>query len=420
MISYGHTPIRYIWALIAGGKQQRCAQSVIAMLRPGGAAFRSWRERERISRAKSSASNRMRLTIRTSIVAATILGGLCGATGAQAATVSIGVAAPLSGPSALLGKQIEAGAILAATAASAELTIADDACTASGGAEAARKFVAAKVGMVVGFLCTEAIEAALPLLKDAGIPVVTVGVRADSLTDGREKSGWPVFRLGPRGDAERNAAASILTTLWRDELFAIVDDGTIYGRELAETFRAAAEQAELKPVFVDTFRPQMDNQIGLIGRLKKAGATRVFVGGDGVDVAIMARDAAELDAGIVFAGGEDLRAAMGDVPYASGTLMIAPPEWAELADKSVLEAFAAAEIIPEGYALPTYAAVQIAVAAAERTTQADKKIGDALATDQFPTAIGRIHFDAKGDLAQNPYRLFRFDGKRFVQMEAVP
>ena len=48
-----------------------------------------------------------------------------------------------------------------------------------------------------------------------------------------------MFRLGPRGDDERNAAATLLTRLWADELFAIVDDGTIYGRELAESFRAA-------------------------------------------------------------------------------------------------------------------------------------------------------------------------------------
>lgn len=332
--------------------------------------------------------------------------------------LAIGVAAPLSGASALLGKQIEAGAMLAAPANGAELTISDDACSAEGGTEAAKKFVAAKVGAVVGFLCTEAIEAAMPALKDAGIPVITVGVRTDSLTDGREKTGWPAFRLGPRGDDERNATATILTKLWRGELFAIIDDGTIYGRELAETVRAVAEQAALKPVFIDTFRPQMDNQIGLIGRLKKAGATRVFVGGDGVDVAIMSRDAEQLDAGMVFAGGEALRAAPGDVPYTVGTLMIAPPEWADKADQPTLDAFAAANIVPEGYALPAYAAVQIAVAADEAATNSAKTISDMLLSQEFSTVIGPIRFNKKGDLAQNPYRLFRFDGTRFVPLEA--
>ncbi len=72
--------------------------------------------------------------------------------------------------------------------------------------------------------------------------------------------------------------------------------------------RAAAEQAGLKPVFVDTFRPQLDNQIGLVGRLRKAGATHVFAGGDRDDIAIMARDAAELGVPLVIAGGETLRA----------------------------------------------------------------------------------------------------------------
>src|SRR4029079_6593638 len=124
----------------------------------------------------------------------------------------------------------------------------DDACTADGGAAAAREFVDAKVNVVVGFLCTDASEAALPVLKDANSPVITVGVRTESRTDRRAKTGWPVYRLGPRGDDERHAGASTLTRLWQKELFAIIDDGTIYGREMAETFRAAAEQAALKPV----------------------------------------------------------------------------------------------------------------------------------------------------------------------------
>ncbi|BAV44966.1 ABC-type branched-chain amino acid transport system, periplasmic component [Mesorhizobium loti] len=339
---------------------------------------------------------------------------LAGAASAQ--TLTIGVAAPLSGPSAILGKQIEAGAGLAALANGIELKTVDDACTADGGAAAARDFAAAKVSVVVGFLCTDAIEAAMPILKDANIPVITVGVRTESLTDRRAKTSWPVYRLGPRGDDERNAVASTLTRLWQNELFAIIDDGTIYGREMAETFRAAAEQAALKPVFVDTFRPQVDNQIGLVGRLKKAGATHVFAGGDGDDISIMGRDAAQLQAGIVFAGGENLRAPPGDVPYATGTLMIAPPEWADFADPKVLESFSAQKIVPDGYTLPAYAAVEIAKAASALSS--DKPLADALTGHDFTTAIGPIRFDAKGDLSQSPYRVFRFDGTRFVPLES--
>jgi branched-chain amino acid transport system substrate-binding protein len=339
------------------------------------------------------------------------------ASAASAQTLLVGVAAPLSGPSALLGRQVEAGTGLAAEANGIELKTMDDACTADGGAAAAREFAAAKVNIVVGFLCTEAIEAAMPILKDANIPVITVGVRTESLTDRRAKTGWPVYRLGPRGDDERNAVASSLARLWQNELFAIIDDGTIYGREIAETLRAAAEQAALKPVFVDTFRPQLDNQIGMIGRLKKAGATHVFAGGDGEDIAIMGRDAAQLSAGIVFAGGENLRTPGGDVPYATGTLMIASPEWADVADPKVLESFSARKIVPDGYTLPAYAAVEIAKAASSLAETSGKPLTEALTAQDFTTAIGPVRFDAKGDLSQSPYRVFRFDGTRFTPLE---
>lgn len=336
---------------------------------------------------------------------------LASAAPAGAQALAIGVAAPLSGPSALLGKQVEAGARIASGRLGLEAHVVDDGCTAEGGSAAARRFAADKVTAVVGFLCTEAIEAALPILKDAGIPVITVGVRTESLTDRRQKTGWPVFRLAPRGDDERNAVAAILTKLWRDQPFAVVDDGTIYGRELAETVRGAAEQAALKPVFIDTYRPGMDNQIGLAGRLKKAGATRVFVGGDGGDVALLGRDAAKLDAGLTIAGGEALRAAPADMPYANGTLMIAEPEWADVADAATLSAFSAANVIPEGYALPAYAAMQIVKAAT--ADAGERPLPDVLGSQNFATAIGPIHFDAKGDLGANPYRAFRFEGGKF-------
>lgn len=320
----------------------------------------------------------------------------------------IGVAAPLSGPSALLGKQLRDGAH-AAAAGEAALTDADDACTAEGGAAAAHQFVAAKVEIVVGFVCTEAIEAALPILKEAAIPVVTPGVRTDSLTDRRKKTGWPVYRLAPRADAERSAIGTLLTRLWRDALFAVVDDGTIYGRELAESFRIAAEQDGLKPVFVDTFRPQLDNQIGLVGRLRKAGATHLFVGGDRDDIAVIARDAQAQGVPLVIAGGETLRSAPGEVPLRAGTLMIGLPEWAEVADRQATEALAKAGVIPEGYVLPAYVAMQVAIAAAISGNPADT-----LAIKEFRTAIGPVKFDDKGDLSTIPYRLFRFDGAKFV------
>jgi branched-chain amino acid transport system substrate-binding protein len=360
----------------------------------------------------------MRAT-KSALIAAVLLGtGLSMTAGdAMAAEISIGLAAPLSGADAMLGEQLQAGVETAAAnhaRATVTLETADSACTADGGAKAAQQFVDARVGAVVGFLCTEAIEAALPILKEAGIPVITPGVRANSLTDKRYKTGWPVYRLAPRDDEESKAVAGILTKRWADKLFAIIDDGTIYGRELSENFRLAAEQAGLKPVFTDNFRPQMDNQIGLVGRLKKAGAEYVFAGGDRSDIAIIGRDATKLGLKLTIAGGEALRAVPGDVPLARGTLMIGLPDWSVSGDRAALFQLAAADISPEGYVLPGYAALQIAASALSQQG-AQGSFQKRMEDTRFDTAIGPIRFDDKGDVVGNPYRLYEWDGNSFVE-----
>ncbi len=236
-----------------------------------------------------------------------------------------------------------------------------------------------------------------------------------SRTIGPRRS-WLVYRTAPRADAERDAVDRILVDRWRDAFFAIVDDGTIYGRELAESFRLAAEEAGLKPVFVDTYRPQMDNQMALVGRLERAGATRVFVGGDHDDIAIIARDAARMGDDLVIAGGEALRAAPGAVPLPAGVLMVGLPEPAGRADENVLKQFEARGLVPEGYMLSSYDAVQIASKALTASDDSDRTLTDVLDSQRFATATGPVRFDDKGDLASNPYRLFRYDGTSFVEV----
>jgi branched-chain amino acid transport system substrate-binding protein len=349
------------------------------------------------------------------LIAACSLGAALSTAGA--AEISIGLAAPLSGSSQTLGEQLQEGVETAAAnyaGATVTLETADDACTADGGSKAARQLVDAGVGAVVGFLCTEAIEAALPILKDAHIPVITPGVRVNSLTDKRYKTGWPVYRLAARDDEESKAVADILTKRWADKLFAIIDDGTIYGRDLSENFRLAASQAGLKPVFTDNFRPQMDNQIGLVGRLKKAGAEYVFVGGDRSDIAIIGRDAEKLGLKLTIAGGEALRAAPGDVPLAKGTLMVGLPDWSETKDLIALSQLKAADIVPEGFVLPGYAALQIAAASLAPQEPAES-FKDHIEKTKFATAIGLVRFDDKGDVVGNPYRLYEWDGNAFVE-----
>jgi len=333
---------------------------------------------------------------------------------AGAQDVKIGLVAPLSGTFALLGEQFANGARVAVKDDGIALEEVDDSCTAEGGEQAASKLLEAEVTVVVGFLCTPSLEAALPLLTERGIPVLTP-VRTPNITDTKNRTGWLVWRIAPRLDDEANAVARLLVRAWRDKHFAIIDDGTIYGRELAEHLRAEAELAGLKPVLFDTFRPGLDNQIGLVGRLRRSGATHVFVGGDRSDIAIIARDARKLGYDVVLAGGEALRAADDAVRLSKGVLMIAPPLWEELASPDLLDKFRQEGIIPEGYTLLGHAAVDIAAGAARAAAADGTSITDQLQGFSFDTAVGVIRFNDKGDLANSLYRLYAYDGMHFVE-----
>ncbi|PHP66647.1 branched-chain amino acid ABC transporter substrate-binding protein [Zhengella mangrovi] len=337
-----------------------------------------------------------------------VAAALAPAAPAEAAT--IGFAAPLSGFAEPLGRQMEAGVRLAA--GDHALVATDTGCSGEGGTAAARELAANKVAIVVGFLCTEALEAALPVLTAAGIPVITPGVRTDALTDRRDKTGWLIWRTAPRGDAEREAAGRIIPDRWRKDFFAIIDDGTIAARELAETVRLQAELARLNPVFVDTFRPQLPNQIALAGRLKRAGATHVFAGGDRRDIAILARDLAGLDAAMTIAGGEALVRDVSDIPLPAGTLAIAVPDANNALPEALRSDLASANVTPEGYVAPGYMAASIAIRAlGETTPDSAAAWHERLDGKTFETPAGSLTFDAKGDRATNPYQLLRFDGE---------
>jgi branched-chain amino acid transport system substrate-binding protein len=67
--------------------------------------------------------------------------------------------------------------------------------------------------------------------------------------------------------------------------------------------------------------------------------------------------------------------------------------------RAVVEEFRADGYEPEGITLYSYAAVQVWAQAVEKAgTFAPKAVAEALHANQFDTVLGRIGFDAKGDV----------------------
>ena len=334
---------------------------------------------------------------------------------ARAEDMRIGLAAPLSGTFAPLGNQLAEGAHIAAAAKSAPLVISDDRCDAEGGREAAERFVKENVRIATGFLCPDALEAALPILAADNISVVASGVSEPTLTERRATTPMAVFRLATGLDKETQATGSFLGSLWRAQPFAVIDDGTIEGRERAARVLASLKEQQLQPVFTDTYRPGLDNQNALVARLRRAGATHVYVGGERDDIAAIGASAAALNHPLTIAGGSLLDAAAGAQSLNQGTLMIAPLRPQDLSTaKPAIEALHRAGKLADAYAVIGYSSAEIAADAIRRADEKKQPVLDTLRTGSFETVLGTIKFDDNGIRTDNPNRLQRFDGKRFV------
>ncbi|MBB3591130.1 branched-chain amino acid transport system substrate-binding protein [Rhizobium sp. BK529] len=333
----------------------------------------------------------------------------------RAAGVTIGVVAPQDGTFASLGAQVRAGAVFQIGQAGDTIVPISESCEDNSGPAIADALIAAKVQIAIGFLCSETLEGALPKLKDANIPAITVSVRSRILMEDSLKNGWPLFRLAPRDGDEAEKIIQIILQQWTAFPIALIEDGTIHGRELTEAVRDALEENGLKPVFTDTYRPGQEQQIGLVRRLKRAGATKVFIGGDRNDVATIARDAKAENISLDILSGDAMRAPNQPLALADGVRAVAIPEYALLPEAdSTVHAMRAAGVEPEGYALPAAAAALIADQAVQAAVTEGKPIAEKLIGTQFNTPIGPVIFTPAHELSQNPYRLLQWRGDAFV------
>jgi branched-chain amino acid transport system substrate-binding protein len=343
----------------------------------------------------------------------TIIAGFAFAGSASAA--SIGIVAPQNGPYELLGQQVRQGAKAAAAKLGLDVVEIHESCEDGSGGAIADGLVAAKVSAAIGFLCTETLQGVLSPLKAAAIPAITLSSRAPILMEDALKYGWPLFRLAASDKAESDRAEEVILRDWKGHSIGLVDDGTIYSRELVDRIRSTLEENGLKPTFADTIRPGQEQQVALVRRLARTGITHVFIGAERNDVAIVARDAGSENIPLTIMGGDAMNAANNPVPLAANVLAITRPAYDTLPSaQAVSGELRAANIEPEGYTLPAYAATELTAALAEAAQSQGKPAPEILASGTaFKTVIGDLAFSPAQELVDNPYRLQRWNGQRF-------
>jgi branched-chain amino acid transport system substrate-binding protein len=98
-------------------------------------------------------------------------------------------------------------------------------------------------------------------------------------------------------------------------------------------------------------------------------------------------------------------------PAGEGTLFtFGPDPRKKPTAQAVVEKFKAKNIDPEGYTLYTYAAMQVWSGAVKKAGTIDpKKVMDTIKAGSWDTVIGTLQYDAKGDIKQLDYVVYKWD-----------
>jgi branched-chain amino acid transport system substrate-binding protein len=366
---------------------------------------------------------------RSLLAAAATLGiALTMAAGPAAAQIQIATVGPMTGEYAAFGQQMKAGAEQAVAdinkaggvlGQQLTLNIGDDACDPKQAVSVANQMAAKGVKLVAGHYCSGSSIPASKVYGEEGILQISPASTNPKYTD---EGSWNTFRVCGRDDEQGKVAGTYLAKEFKGQKIAILNDNSAYGKGLADETAKALHAAGGKETLAAAYTPGEKDYSSLVSRLKQAGVTVIYVGGYHTESGLIIRQAKEQGMNATLVGGDALVTnefwqIAGDA--GNGTLMTFPadPRLRKTA-ADVVAAFKAKNIDPEGYVLYTYAAIQIWAEAAKKANSIDpKKVAAALkANPNWPTVLGGISFDKKGDVTTSDYVFYIWKNGSYAQM----
>jgi len=342
---------------------------------------------------------------------------------ASAQDLSVGVAGPMTGGEASFGRQMKNGAEQAIADINAaggvlgrklKLEIGDDACDPKQARSVGEKFAGAKLPFVAGHYCSSSSIPASEAYAEGGVLQITPASTNPTFT---ERKLWNTFRVCGRDDQQGAVAGAYIARNFKGKNIAVVHDKTTYGKGLADETKKALNKAGIKEKLYESYNKGDKDFNALVSKLKLNAVDLVYVGGYHQESGLILRQMRDQGVKAVLMAGD----ALADKEFASITgaaaegvlFTFGPDPRNKPTAKAIVEKFKAKNIDPEGYTLYTYAAFQVwtqAVAKA-KTTEAKKVAGVLKSGGSYDTVLGKLSFDAKGDITILDYVVYKWDSK---------
>ncbi|RYC23259.1 branched-chain amino acid ABC transporter substrate-binding protein [Ciceribacter ferrooxidans] len=341
--------------------------------------------------------------------------------GGARAEILVGIGAPITGANAAFGAQMQRGAEQAAADINAnggingeqiKIVLGDDVADPKQGISVANKFVADGVKFVIGHLNSGVSIPASEVYAENGILEVTPAASNPVYT---ERGLWNTFRVCGRDDQQGAVAGEYIASHFKDAHVAIVHDKTPYGQGLADQTKKVMNDAGLVEVMYEGINVGDKDFSALIAKMKQAGVSIIFWGGLHTEAGLIIRQAKDqgLKATLVAGDGlvsNELASIAGDA--VAGTLnTFGPDPTLDAANKELVARFKANGFNPEAYTLYSYAALQVIAGAAEAAGSSNpEEVAEAMkAKGPFPTVLGSLSFDQKGDPKVPGYIMYEWE-----------
>ena len=356
--------------------------------------------------------------------AALLLAGMAAAVPAYAdETILIGLAGPLTGPSARIGKDLENGAQLAiddankahptlnGKAVTFKLQSEDDQSDPRVAVAVAQRLVDSGVAGVVGHWNTGTSIPAARIYHDAGIAQVAPVATGHAYTQqGFDTS----FRVMGHDDDGGNYAGQYAVNTLKAKRIAVIDDRTAFGQGLADEFIKSLEAQGVKIIARQYVDDKTVDFSAVLTAIRSKNADLVFFGGVDSQAAPLARRIKQLGmhATLMGAGG-----------FVSQTFLTLAQKEGE--GVVALEPGLPVDQMPGGKAFEqayqsryhthielhapfAYDATRVLIAAIEKANSADaSQYLPVLRAINYSGVTGQIAFDAQGNLKNSSFTVYK-------------
>ncbi len=343
------------------------------------------------------------------------------------ADIMIAAMGPITGQDAELGEQMRRGIDAAVDAVNAsggvlgqklKVIYKDDSCEPKQGVAIANQLGGAHVDAVIGPMCSGVAIPAAPILHEEGLVMISPSSTNPALTDAKLDN---VFRVCARDDQQGGAVGKYVAQNFTGKKIAILHDKTAYGHGIADEMKKAFNAAGGKEVMYDAINRGERDFGALIARFKQAGVDAVFFGGYHSEAGLLVRQIRDRGLNITLIGSDGI--AISEFwsiagQAGEGTLMIFTPDPRKnLEAKDAVAKIRASGFEPGGFTLQSYAAIQVLTQAmAKAGVPKGAALAKAIRDGGFSTVLGNINFDAKGDIKNPQFAMYRWSGGTYHEI----